>query len=126
MRKSLLLAGCCFVVLTTAAFLMHSRDNETVRLRITSSWPDSSIVFESVITGAWNGQAPADEQVTPFEMQVDGDNFYGTFHKIGGAGQLQVELVGEEQGKTTWQQSEQYERLSLVVLAAGWRNVTGR
>lgn len=103
-----------------------SGDKEKVTISISSSNPDNTIIFEAITTGEWQGSAPADSQSTPFELVVNGNNFYGTFHKLEGKSQMVIKLVGEKNEGTRWKMEKEYDRLSQIILNGKFTSVDGK
>lgn len=104
----------------------QSMSEETVSIRISSSNPDSVLTFEAIYVGEWEGSAPADTQTTPFEFSVSGTHFYGTFHKLKGNSSMLFTLVGQEDGKTTWQTEREYDHLSQIIFNGDYSSVYGK
>lgn len=98
---------------------------ENVSISISSSNPDSVLIFEAINVGEWNGSAPADSQATPFEYIVSTDNFFGTFHKLEGNSPMVVKLVAHKNGETTWEIEKEYHQISQVILDGNFTSVDG-
>ncbi|MDZ7660680.1 hypothetical protein [Fodinibius sp.] len=99
---------------------------ENVTISISSSNPDSTLIFEAINIGEWNGSAPADSQETPFEFTVSKTNFYGTFHKLKGNSSMILNLVAQKNGKTTWKTEKQFNHIAQVILDGNITSVNGK
>lgn len=103
-----------------------SLTEEHVTITISTAHPDSTVLFESIHVGEWNGAAPADSQATPFTFTVSTTNFYGTFHKLKGHSAMVVTLVAQKDGKTTWEAEKEYNRISQVILSGNFTSFDGK
>lgn len=99
---------------------------ENVTLSISSSNPDSTVIFEAINNGEWNGSAPADSQATPFEFTVSTTNFYGTFHKLEGNSTMVVRLMAKENGETTWEIKKEFNQIAQVILDENFTSINGK
>jgi hypothetical protein len=129
----LLIATLCMLFTFIAYSDSSENDNqepsfmeENVTLSITSSNPDSTVIFEAINIGQWNGSAPADSQATPFEFTVSTTNFYGTFHKLKGNSSLILKLVAQKNGETTWETKKEFNQVSQVILGGNFTSVEGK
>lgn len=102
------------------------RAQKYISISISSSNPDSTIIFESIYVGEWRGSAPADLQATPFEFTVSSDNFFGSFHKLSGSSKMVVKLNAKKYGETSWRIKKNYKRLFQVVLNGSITSIEGR
>jgi hypothetical protein len=100
--------------------------DENVTLSIYSSNPDSTVIFEAINNGEWNGAAPADSQATPFEFTVSTTNFYGTFHKLEGNSALVIRLMAQENGETTWEINKEFNQIAQVILDENFTSINGK
>jgi|GEM_PF-2185963 len=100
--------------------------DENVTLSISSSNPDSTVIFEAINNGEWNGSAPADSQATPFVFTVSTTNFYGTFHKLEGNSALVIRLMAQENGETTWEINKEFNQIAQVILSSNFTSVNGK
>lgn len=101
-------------------------EEENVTLSISSSNPDSAVIFEAINNGEWNGSAPADSQATPFEFTVSTTNFYGTFHKLEGNSTMVVSLMAKENGETTWEINKEFNQIAQVILDENFTSIKGK
>ena len=104
---------------------------EQAVLRVTST-TDSPITFEASYMGEFEssaGQVMSDggrvkSQRTPFEMKVSPRNFQGVFHKTGGAGDMEVKVIGRKSGEAKWSLRADW-KITMIVLKEDKRMTTG-
>jgi len=133
--KTIHLGIATFVILFTFIACSNSSENENkkaaiieenITISISSSNPDSTVIFEAINIGEWNGSAPADSQATPFEFTVSTANFYGTFHKLKGNSSLILKLVAQKNGETTWETEKEFNQISQIILNDNFTSVEGK